>query len=249
MSNHKLSDYFAQSFIDTGIMDWLNSKTMSTDDINNAWLSQMDDGSVTIGEKTYPAPDNMNEMFFKQEVPGMIWGTQTVAWAMLDKIFTPDFYNYMKNPANLSSAPALTGNAYEDMRYALESNNVCTGWQTQHRIQFAHSKGDTVVPYGNYLAFRDAHPDGENDMYRIDDTFSDSDHLKTGSTFMTKLAIDFIDYFEWIDAAQPTGIKTMSDVRSMMSDVWYDLNGRKLTGRPTKKGIYIHNGKKVVIAS
>ncbi len=247
MSSHKLSDYFAQTFLDTGIMDWLNSKTMSTDDINNAWLSQIDNGSVTIGEKTYPAPDNMNEMFFKQVVPGMIWGTQTVAWAKLDKIFTPDFYNYMKNPANFNSAPALTGNAYEDMRYALESNNVCTGWQPQHRIQFAHSKGDTVVPYGNYLAFRDAHPDGENDIYRIDDTFSDSDHLKSGSTFMTKLAIDFIDYFEWIDAAQPTGIKTMADVRSMMSDAWYDLTGRKLTGKPAKKGMYVHQGKKVVI--
>ena len=95
-------------------------------------------------------------------MPGMIWGTQDVAWAKLDKIFTPGFYNYMKDPANFTNAPALTGNAYEDMHYALKSNNVCTGWQPQHRIQFAHSKGDMVVPYGNYLAFRDAHPDGEN---------------------------------------------------------------------------------------
>ena len=28
---------------------------------------------------------------------------------------------------------------------------------------------------------------------------------------------------------------------------WYDLNGRKLEGRPTKKGVYINNGRKVVI--
>ena len=28
---------------------------------------------------------------------------------------------------------------------------------------------------------------------------------------------------------------------------WYDLSGRKLTGKPTVKGIYINNGKKVVI--
>ena len=28
---------------------------------------------------------------------------------------------------------------------------------------------------------------------------------------------------------------------------WYDLNGRKLNGMPTKKGIYIMNGKKVVV--
>jgi hypothetical protein len=28
---------------------------------------------------------------------------------------------------------------------------------------------------------------------------------------------------------------------------WYDLNGRKLNGMPTKKGVYIMNGRKVVV--
>ena len=28
---------------------------------------------------------------------------------------------------------------------------------------------------------------------------------------------------------------------------WYDLSGRRLSGRPTKKGVYIHHGKKIVI--
>ncbi len=28
---------------------------------------------------------------------------------------------------------------------------------------------------------------------------------------------------------------------------WYDLKGRKLTGKPSSKGIYINNGKKAVI--
>ena len=31
------------------------------------------------------------------------------------------------------------------------------------------------------------------------------------------------------------------------NDAWYDLNGRKLNGKPTAKGLYINNGKKVVI--
>ena len=30
------------------------------------------------------------------------------------------------------------------------------------------------------------------------------------------------------------------------SNVWYDLNGRKLNSQP-KKGIYINNGKKIVV--
>jgi hypothetical protein len=31
------------------------------------------------------------------------------------------------------------------------------------------------------------------------------------------------------------------------SDGWYDLNGRKLDGKPTTKGVYIHNGRKMVV--
>jgi hypothetical protein len=30
-------------------------------------------------------------------------------------------------------------------------------------------------------------------------------------------------------------------------DNWYDLNGRKLQGKPTRKGVYIQNGQKVVV--
>ena len=246
MSQHKLGDYFAQEFLDTGIMDWLSTKTMTSDDINNAWISQIDNGKATVGEKDYPAPQNMSEMFIKHEVPGIFVNTQ-VAWARLDKIFTSGFYNYLKNTANFSSAPAATGDAYEDMRYALVSNNVCTGWEPQHRIQFAHSKGDMVVPYGNYLAFHDAHPDGEGDMYRIDNTFSSSDHLSAGTVFVLGLGTSYFDYFQWIDNATPTGIKTMADVRGPMSDAWYTIDGRRLSGKPTQKGLYIINGKKVVI--
>ena len=46
-----------------------------------------------------------------------------------------------------------------------------------------------------------------------------------------------------------TGIETMSDGRGKMSDVWYDLQGRKMVNgqQPTVKGLYINNGKKVVI--
>ena len=255
MSGHTLNDYFTQSFLDTGVMEWLEGKNMSNDDINNAWLKQMDKGTVTIGGKTYKAPENMNEMFFKQEVPGMMWGTETVAWANLDKIFAPGFYDYMKNPASYESTPAVTGDAYEDMRYALESNNVCTGWQPQHRIYFVHSKGDMIVPYGNYLSFCDAHPNGKDNLYRIDDTYTDSDHLKAGSLFMMKIAIDFISYFEWIDAALPTGIQMAqgSGDKVQGDDAWYDLQGRKidssfftLHSSFNKRGLYIHNGKKVV---
>jgi hypothetical protein len=33
---------------------------------------------------------------------------------------------------------------------------------------------------------------------------------------------------------------------TIQNDEWYDLSGRKLNGKPTKKGVYIHNGKAIV---
>ena len=47
--------------------------------------------------------------------------------------------------------------------------------------------------------------------------------------------------------AETTGITSMEDVRGKMSDAWYSLDGRKLQGKPTTKGMYIHNGRKEVV--
>lgn len=40
---------------------------------------------------------------------------------------------------------------------------------------------------------------------------------------------------------------TLNDKGQMINDKWYDLSGRKLNGKPTAKGIYVNNGRKVVI--
>ena len=48
---------------------------------------------------------------------------------------------------------------------------------------------------------------------------------------------------------EQTGIfsATLNDKGQMINDKWYSLDGRKLNGKPTTKGLYINNGKKVVI--
>jgi len=38
-----------------------------------------------------------------------------------------------------------------------------------------------------------------------------------------------------------------SDVTTVTDNAWYTINGVRLTARPTAKGIYIYNGKKIVI--
>ena len=49
---------------------------------------------------------------------------------------------------------------------------------------------------------------------------------------------------------QTTAIKTLNadKINGLnVSEGWYNLNGVKLQGAPTKKGVYINNGKKVII--
>ena len=46
---------------------------------------------------------------------------------------------------------------------------------------------------------------------------------------------------------ESTGIGAVfNDERIMNNDKWYDLQGQRIE-KPTKKGLYIHQGKKVVI--
>ncbi len=44
-----------------------------------------------------------------------------------------------------------------------------------------------------------------------------------------------------------TGINNVNDNLNDNDAAWYDLGGRKLNGKPAQKGIYIKNGKKIVV--
>ena len=52
------------------------------------------------------------------------------------------------------------------------------------------------------------------------------------------------------DGEEATGIGNLtvnSQLSTLNSDTWYTLDGRRLSGKPAQKGIYINNGKKIVI--
>ena len=49
------------------------------------------------------------------------------------------------------------------------------------------------------------------------------------------------------NAGQTTGIQAVDSWHGTMDSGWYDLSGRKFLGKPGTKGVYIHNGEKIVI--
>ena len=65
----------------------------------------------------------------------------------------------------------------------------------------------------------------------------------TGSA---KFTFRFVD---WDEAPIPTAIEEANVVETFdaTNSVWYNLNGQKINGLPTTKGLYIVNGKKVLV--
>ena len=223
MQGHTLEDYFSQQFLDTGIMDWLASKQYSTGDISKKWYQQLQNGLDANGRHYTPA--QMAELFYSP--------SSNNVWGKLDKIFKPGYKSY--------------SGEWADLYQAMTDNGVASGWQPQHRIQFVHSRGDTVVPFSNYLAFRDAHADDEGEMFRLDDSFTPQDHGTAGTNFFMALTVkgSYGEYFQWLDESPTT--TDISFTKEEFSDNWYDLSGRRLNGRPTTKGIYVFRGKKIAI--
>lgn len=72
----------------------------------------------------------------------------------------------------------------------------------------------------------------------------------TGNVTITLATTEKRAYIDEITlTANPTtvGITTASSTNATTNNDWYDLNGRRLQAEPTAKGIYIVNGRKVVV--
>ena len=63
---------------------------------------------------------------------------------------------------------------------------------------------------------------------------------------LTSFSIDFGEVQPELRASS-SGIDNGKLTIDNSSEGWYSLDGRKLDGQPTQHGIYINNGKKVVI--
>ena len=93
-------------------------------------------------------------------------------------------------------------------------------------------------------------------VFTADDGYAFSDY--TGCTlnghypdvfgkFITKDYFAFYHYYVPTNS-QPTPI-TSIEAEPVGSDAWYSLDGRRLPSAPTRNGIYLHKGKKVVMRS
>jgi hypothetical protein len=61
-------------------------------------------------------------------------------------------------------------------------------------------------------------------------------------------APQFISIADIADGGNVTGIDaTLVNSEEVNSEKWYSVNGQKLQKKPTQKGVYLHNGRKVIV--
>jgi hypothetical protein len=89
--------------------------------------------------------------------------------------------------------------------------------------------------------------------------FTQAGYIPVGGIYLDPKALVVVDeeepaaplkarFFIGLPDDEATAISaTLIDKGQMINDKWYDLNGRRLNGKPTAKGVYINNGKKYVV--
>ena len=64
-------------------------------------------------------------------------------------------------------------------------------------------------------------------------------HLNSSPNYVKSIKLNF---------GETTSLREMRNEKGeMRNGAWYTLDGRKLQEKPTQKGIYIYNGRKIVI--
>ena len=178
MKTHKAEDYFTEHFLSTGIMDWLNEKKLSTDDIGMKFAELCDAGTHSDIFTKVKVKITVNDK--EKEVE--------VGRAKLRDIMNKQCYDYFKkiydkNKNSFTSAEGIPlpdhRGLYEDLHLALASNDMTSGWNPQHQILLFHSSGDTVVPYVNAIRAKNA----LGKKVLIEDALNKLDHVDSGLDF------------------------------------------------------------------
>ncbi|MBP3286717.1 MAG: hypothetical protein J6M15_07250 [Prevotella sp.] len=139
MRTHKASDYFNPKFIETGILDWIESKDKTTGDIENAFKNLYTNGKD--GNKDY-----YHDILESNGSAKM----RNIMNAKCLEYFTNIYNQYKDQYKTAVGIPLPTKRGVmEDLHLALASNDVTQGWTPTHHILLFHSKADTTVPYDN----------------------------------------------------------------------------------------------------
>ena len=125
-------------------------------------------------------------------------------------------------------------------------------------VQFGGIYERSTFPYNEGGFRRFLYMGADNKLYYPDGT-ADMFHINCFRAYFTLNGIEAGDpasagarafVLNFGDGDESTGIISIDNGQLIIDNsmnAWYTLDGRRLTGKPTTKGLYINNGKKIVI--
>jgi len=204
----KASD-FLRSPLDTKAFDWLNSKALTTDEINDSIFA------IVGGDATNGAP-------------------------VTDVLCIENFKSSVLAP----------------LADALEKNSLVSGWKPNDKTLFYlyHSGTDEVVSYYNTEHLVDflKNEGGVGDD-RLKMVKGYNSHVATAPNFVLGAISELLALEKKYKNGEyvPEEIYDTTSILEVPASPrhtgWYTLQGQYLPTKPTAAGIYIHDGRKVVI--
>lgn len=124
----------------------------------------------------------------------------------------------------------------------------------------AHTGSDYPDLYGYFMgklsatSYNDLKTSGISDIYILRGSsfakvVSSSGNLPANRCYLARPSVNGsrgIDSLSLEDGGDATSLIEVKD-EEMNNNEWYTLDGRKLQGKPTKKGVYVSKGKKIVV--
>ena len=135
-------------------------------------------------------------------------------------------------PANCMVLVGLDSNPEEPTAITFDYYEQASSIQTLLMGGVSETTG--LVPYRTYVLY--------NDEFVLNSGSS----VAAGIGYLTKQSAGARENLNIVIDGGATSVRKPVSVPDN-TDTWYDLNGRKLSGYPTKKGIYLNNNKKIVI--
>ena len=228
--DHSLTAEFTglpiQAYIVTGIDDEADAAGNRGVEVREVGVLQENQGCFIANDMEAAYQENENKSV---NILGDGY-THLFVPAIHDMHESTNFTNYMQPMIN---GGTIQQNSNGKINYALSSKHYSPSNPSQvvyGQVGFYRAdknKGATIPKNGAYLAVEEPVANNANAFYlRLEGTEE-------------PLAEDFGDQ-------DITAVKGIENAAAFEGD-WYNMNGQKLNGRPNASGIYVVNGKKVVI--
>ncbi len=250
--DHSLTSFFTGKNIKAYTAEDYNASasTIALVEIDKPMPAATADGQ-TVGSVLY------NNDYYKDEN-----GNEYGQIVILDggfHLFVPDMHDYTGDPNDPATMSSHSGELMGTSGNMMKSYNV-GGTQNATIDQ----KGSDGVRY--VLSYRYFEHDKEGQTIENTQT-TDADNeafyrvakggalIKPNSAYISfpttsQAKVSFLfgdDLFGDVNDGIATGISDAADRKADRKGEWYSLDGRKLNGAPTEKGLYIVNGKKVLV--